>query len=387
MAAAAAFVNTDICLVLDRSGSMKRNAQTGTLADGDRCQPPKQNSRWAALEDAVNTFIDIIEVSPAIPKVAMVSFSSDHSQCEVESVGAETDVPLVYTEDLHRITTAMEDRSARPMIGDTDIALGIQVGQSVLTSADSRPTAFKFMIVMTDGGYTEDDPVPYAEIAAAHDIQVHTITFSDAANTVDMISVANAGNGVHYHAETTEDLIAVFKELAGSITKGNRVTRTSPQTFLLSLIMRHFNHATPSSVVNHSHRRSLNRIGLRNRRGAAAVEFAMTAPLFFMVLFAGIEFSRANILRNLCDNAALEAARVGVVPGATAERCIASANAALDILHVQNATVTVEPSTILPNTPELTVTVSIPLEKNAMPMSAYVMGTTLVRSATLKRSQ
>lgn len=113
----------------------------------------------------------------------------------------------------------------------------------------------------------------------------------------------------------------------------------------------------------------------------------MTAPLFFIVLFAGVEFSRANILRNLCDNAALEAARAGIVPGATAEKCIASANAALDLLHVQNATVSVEPSTILPGTPELTVTVSIPLGKNAMPMSAYVIGTTLVRSATLKRSK
>ena len=219
ISATAAFVNTDICLVLDRSASMKRNAKTGSLADGDRCLPPTKNSRWAALEEAVNAFIDIMEDSPAIPNVAMVSFATDSSTCGIETMGVETDVPLVGVAGLSSIRIAMADRSARPMVGNTDIALGIQVGQSVLTSADARPSAFKFMIVMTDGGYTEEDPVPYAKIAAANNLKVHTITFSDAANQEDMISVANAGNGIHYHAETTEDLIAVFEELAGSITR------------------------------------------------------------------------------------------------------------------------------------------------------------------------
>lgn len=125
----------------------------------------------------------------------------------------------------------------------------------------------------------------------------------------------------------------------------------------------------------------------RNRRqGAAAVEFALTAPLFFLFLFAGLEFSRANILRNLCDNAALEAARVGMVPGATAQKCIDSANESLDILNVRNATVTVEPSTIGPTTPEVTISVTIPLGVNAMPMSQFVMGSQLQRSVTLKRA-
>jgi Flp pilus assembly protein TadG len=122
------------------------------------------------------------------------------------------------------------------------------------------------------------------------------------------------------------------------------------------------------------------------RHGAAAVEFALTAPLFFMFLFAGMEFARANTLRNLCDNAALEAARVGMVPGATAEKCIDAANESLDILSVKNATVTVDPQTIGPTTPEITIDVTIPLGDNAMPMSQFVMGTELRRSVTLKRA-
>ena len=98
-----------------------------------------------------------------------------------------------------------------------------------------------------------------------------------------------------------------------------------------------------------------------------------------------MEFSRANILRNLCDNAALEAAREGVLPGATAGKCIDAANEALELLQVINATVDVEPPNIDPMTPEVTVTVSVPLGDNAMPMSQFVMGTTLTRSMTLRR--
>ena len=162
------------------------------------------------------------------------------------------------------------------------------------------------------------------------------------------------------------------------------MTEAFPQTFLSSLAMPLFNRHLAVGATNRRGRRSR---GSHNRRAAAAVEFALTAPLFFLVLFAGIEFSRANILRNLCENAALEAARRGMVPGATAENCTATANSALELLHVKNATVEVEPSTILPGTPEITINVSIPLADNAMPMSAFVMGTTLTRSITLERSR
>jgi len=135
-----------------------------------------------------------------------------------------------------------------------------------------------------------------------------------------------------------------------------------------------------------SNRRSRPGFRLGGRHGAAAVEFALTAPLFFLFLFAGMEFSRANILRNLCDNAALEGARAGVVPGATADRCIATANRSLEILGVRNATVEVEPDLLTPSTRELTVRVTIPMSDNALPMSQFVLGHTLEREATLKRS-
>ena len=70
------------------------------------------------------------------------------------------------------------------------------------------------MIVLTDGNYTGNDPVPAATAAAAADIIVHTITFSAGANQTDMQEVATAGGGLHYHAPDAATLNEIFRDLA-----------------------------------------------------------------------------------------------------------------------------------------------------------------------------
>ena len=141
--------------------------------------------------------------------------------------------------------------------------------------------------------------------------------------------------------------------------------------------------------ANSSSRRRRGRIIARRRaprrRGSAVVDFAMTAPIFFLILFGGMEFSRVNLLRNMCASAALEGAREGMLPGATASDCQDAAEEMLDILAVKEYTVTVTPNVILPETPEITVTVEVPMSDNALPMSEYVLGGTVTRSITLPR--
>lgn len=122
-----------------------------------------------------------------------------------------------------------------------------------------------------------------------------------------------------------------------------------------------------------------------SRKGVTAVEFSLTFPLLLLLVFGSLEFSRANMIRNMCENAALEGARAGMVPGATAGDCSNAASRLLDIIGIQNATITVEPSTIVPATEQVEVTVSIPLAENSLPMSKFVLGTTMVQSAQLPR--
>jgi hypothetical protein len=56
----------------------------------------------------------------------------------------------------------------------------------------------------------------------------------------------------------------------------------------------------------------------RNRQGAAVVEFAVVAPVFFLVVLGMIEIGRAIMVEQVLTNASREGARVAVLDGATA---------------------------------------------------------------------
>jgi Flp pilus assembly protein TadG len=68
------------------------------------------------------------------------------------------------------------------------------------------------------------------------------------------------------------------------------------------------------------------------RTGAAAVEFAIVAPVFFILVIAAFEFGRINVIRHTADNAAYEGARIAMVPGATAAEAVAEAERILRIV-------------------------------------------------------
>jgi hypothetical protein len=56
----------------------------------------------------------------------------------------------------------------------------------------------------------------------------------------------------------------------------------------------------------------------RNRQGAAVVEFAVIAPVFFLVVLGMIEIGRAVMVEQVLTNASREGARAAVLDGATA---------------------------------------------------------------------
>lgn len=129
-------------------------------------------------------------------------------------------------------------------------------------------------------------------------------------------------------------------------------------------------------------RRSPNRRSAR--RGATTVEFAIVAPVFLLVLFSMFEFSRLNVLRHTADNAAYEAARVAMVPGATVADAQAAANRLLTIVGARGATVTATPGTITPETEEVTVTINVPLDQNGWVVPKFTRGKSLTSRSTLR---
>ena len=135
-----------------------------------------------------------------------------------------------------------------------------------------------------------------------------------------------------------------------------------------------------------AHTTSSNRQKQR-RRGAVTVEFALCLPLVLAVFFAAFEFCRANMLRHTADNAAYEGARAAIVPGATADDAEETAIILLDTVGASGATVEIDPETIEPDTPEVTVTVTVPMDDNGFGFLSFMNGGDIVTAFTLAREK
>ena len=123
----------------------------------------------------------------------------------------------------------------------------------------------------------------------------------------------------------------------------------------------------------------------RVRHGAVTVEFALVVPILFLFVFGIIESARLNMLRNSLENAAYEGARRGIIPGATAADAQAEAERVLDAVSVGNASVAVSPAAIHSTTPEITVTVSVPLNGASWVIYVSARNNVMTRSITLTR--
>src|SRR6478735_6644706 len=102
------------------------------------------------------------------------------------------------------------------------------------------------------------------------------------------------------------------------------------------------------------------------RRGAAAVEFAITAPIFILFLLSAFEFGWLNVMRHTADNAAYEAARAAMVPGATTADATGRANQLLSAVGARNAKINITPATITTSTTNVNVTIDLPMSSNSL---------------------
>jgi Flp pilus assembly protein TadG len=121
------------------------------------------------------------------------------------------------------------------------------------------------------------------------------------------------------------------------------------------------------------------------RRAAVTVEFAFVLPIFLLFVFSVIEFARLNEIRHAVDNAAYEAARKAIVPGADAEAVESLASDYLDnVLNAKGYSVEVSPNPITEDVNEVTVTVGVPLSQNLWASPVYGKTAVVTASSTLR---
>ncbi len=138
----------------------------------------------------------------------------------------------------------------------------------------------------------------------------------------------------------------------------------------------------PSEAIAQTPNRSNSR--RLKRRGAVTVEFAICASVFFMVVFTLLEFSRFMFVKHSVQMVAYEAARIGVVPGATASHISSRAQALLTASGIRDATVNITPPVINSLTEQVTVTVSCEFSKNSWLPPTYLVGQALSSTISLE---
>ena len=178
----ATFIQRDIVLVVDRSGSML------------------DANKFNDLRAAVGIFVQILVDSPVDERVGLASYSTTQSE----------DVEL--TDNLSLINNAM---STMPVDGFTNISGGIDAGGNIMGRGRSRDFVERTMIVLTDGLQNRGRPARIAATEqAALGTVIHAITFGLDADRAAMRQVATIGNGRYFHADNGAQLRQVFQEIA-----------------------------------------------------------------------------------------------------------------------------------------------------------------------------
>ncbi len=130
-----------------------------------------------------------------------------------------------------------------------------------------------------------------------------------------------------------------------------------------------------------------NRIHQKNL-GAAAVEFAVVAPLLVMLTFGMIEISRVVMVKQLLINASREGARLAVLPTANEQQVISQVQSELASALISGATISLSPQSLSLAPAGTPVTVSIQVNATSvswLPKPMFVISQTISAATTMRR--
>jgi len=126
------------------------------------------------------------------------------------------------------------------------------------------------------------------------------------------------------------------------------------------------------------------------RNGVTAVEFAIVAPIFVIIIFGIIEMGRAFMVQQIITNASREGARRAIVEQATADEVKELVNDYLAATSVSGVTVDVSPETIGPDIgfgDPVTVSIRVPFDSVSWMPGSWILGGTELTASTIMRAE
>lgn len=119
-----------------------------------------------------------------------------------------------------------------------------------------------------------------------------------------------------------------------------------------------------------------------SRLGASTIEFAIVANIMMIMVLTCMEFARMNMVRNLSQDAAYFAARIAIVPGATAAEAEAEADRIMGAMVANGYTVTV--SNIDSESSDVSVTIDVNFNEVAMFAPFFLPDSTISSSVRMR---
>ncbi len=121
------------------------------------------------------------------------------------------------------------------------------------------------------------------------------------------------------------------------------------------------------------------------RTGTTALEFAVAAPVVFLIIFGCIEITRMSLLLNLAQDACYDAARHAMVEGATTAEATARAQQVLALFGTRNATIQINNGAGITSTStHVQVNISVPMRDNAYVLKYFYTNRFINASIKLK---
>ncbi len=234
----------EVCLCLDRSGSMNFDmsgvdwsfpANNPRLSSFTNWGPDWRNmlspphptqSRWAALKRAIDVFLDEASSMNLQPRTSLVTWSTDYTMPLAPYTvyrAASTDLELPPRESFRwdgnktAIKSKVQGWGDAVIMGGTNLSAGLDRAVQVLNGPANNRFANKVIILLTDGEWNAGrDPIQAAYDARAQGMVVHCISMLTS-NQPTLQTVADICSGQYYGTRNEDELRNAFVEIARSL--------------------------------------------------------------------------------------------------------------------------------------------------------------------------
>lgn len=234
----------EVCLCLDRSGSMNfdmsgrefafppnnprlsRFKKWGVEWQNLLSPPHPTGSRWAALRNAIREFFKEASNYNSGPRTSLVTWASDYKmpiRPYTNYTAASNDYPLPsrigfdWTVNSNTIEGIVDTKGNSPIMGGTNLSAGLDQAIKSLTGPNSNSFASKVIVLLTDGEWNEGrSPILSAYEAKEQSIIVHCVSMLTQTQS-DLAQIAAITGGRYYSTQNAQELKDAFSDIAKSL--------------------------------------------------------------------------------------------------------------------------------------------------------------------------